>query len=223
MNRSVLVAPSLLSADFTRLAEQVRLCEQGGADLLHLDIMDGRFVPNITFGQPVVAAIRRSTTLVLDCHLMIIEPERYVQSFVEAGANWISVHVEACAHLHRTLQTIRSLGARAGIVLNPLTPLEYAFEAAEYADYVLIMSVDPGFGGQQFIPSSLRRIERLRQWLDRHDLAVPIEVDGGVSAENAADIAQAGANILVSGAAIFNGSIESNVATLRQKAMAARA
>lgn len=216
MNNRILIAPSLLAANFARLADDIRACEQGGADLLHLDIMDGRFVPNITFGPPIVAAIRQETSLVLDCHLMIVEPERYIPAFAEAGAQWISVHVEGCTHLHRTLELIRSLGMRAGIVLNPLTPLEYAYEAAAYADYVLLMSVNPGFGGQQFIPTTLGRIERLRDWLDANNCSIPIEVDGGITPTNAATVVRAGASILVSGAAIFRGSIPNNIAVFRK-------
>lgn len=216
MNERILIAPSLLSANFARLADDIRACEEGGADLLHLDIMDGRFVPNITFGPPVVAAIRRETSLVLDCHLMIVEPERYIPAFAEAGAQWISVHVEVCSHLHRTLEFIQSFGARAGIVLNPLTPLEYAYEAAAFADYVLLMSVNPGFGGQQFIPRTLGKIERLRNWLVANNCPIPIEVDGGIAPTNATAVVRAGASILVSGAAIFHGSIPQNITALRK-------
>jgi len=219
MRDQILIAPSLLSADFTKLGQQVVACQEADADLLHLDIMDGRFVPNITFGPAIVAAVRKVTSLPLDCHLMIIEPERYLQTFREAGADWISVHAETCVHLHRTLEQIRALGAKAGIVLNPLTPLEYAFEAAPWADFVLLMSVNPGFGGQQFILSVLQRIERLRNWLERSGLEIPIEVDGGITAATAADVVRAGASILVSGAGVFGGSsIAESIRALRQAA-----
>ncbi|GIV54369.1 MAG: ribulose-phosphate 3-epimerase [Candidatus Kapaibacterium sp.] len=219
MRDQILIAPSLLSADFTKLGQQVVACQEADADLLHLDIMDGRFVPNITFGPAIIAAVRKVTSLPLDCHLMIIEPERYLQTFREAGADWISVHAETCVHLHRTLEQIRALGAKAGIVLNPLTPLEYAFEAAPWADFVLLMSVNPGFGGQQFIPSVLQRIERLRNWLERSGLEIPIEVDGGITAATVADVVRAGASILVSGAGVFGGSsIAESIRALRQAA-----
>ncbi|MCS6999368.1 MAG: ribulose-phosphate 3-epimerase [Bacteroidota bacterium] len=218
--KSIIIAPSLLSANFACLLQDIRACEEGGADALHLDIMDGHFVPNITFGPQVVAAIRANTSLVLDCHLMIREPDRYVPAFVEAGANWISVHVEASTHLHRTLSQIRGLGAQAGIALNPTTPLEFAFEAAPYVDFILLMSVNPGFGGQQFIPGTIHRIKRLRQWLEMNALDIPIEVDGGISSENATVVVQAGARILVSGAAIFSGDIKENISSLRKAAKA---
>ncbi len=218
----VLIAPSLLSSNFARLEEEVRRCERGGADLLHIDVMDGHFVPNITIGIPVVRALRQITDLLLDCHLMITNPDRYIEAFVAAGANAISVHVEVSAHLHRTLQQIRAAGAFAGIVLNPLTPLSYAFEAAEHCDYILLMSVNPGFGGQKFISSVLRRIEQLAAFLEQHQLPVPIEVDGGIDATNAEAVVRAGASILVSGSGIFRGgTVEQNIARLRDAALKA--
>ena len=217
MNTQVKIAPSLLSANFAKLEHDVRACELGGADMLHLDIMDGCFVPNITFGPLIVAAVRDVTTLPLDCHLMIVHPDRYIEQFAQAGAQWISVHVEVCKHLHRTLSLIRSCEARAGIALNPLTPLEYVFEAAPHVDFVLMMCVNPGFGGQEFISSVLGRIERLRSWLERERMEIPIEVDGGVHRNNAAKLIKAGASVLVAGAAIFNGgTIAENIAALRR-------
>lgn len=212
----ILLAPSLLSADFVNLERDVKHCEEAGADILHVDVMDGTFVPNITIGPPVVAALRRVTSLPLDCHLMIQNPDRHIGAFAEAGADWISVHVEACTHLHRTVTAIKEYGKKAGIVLNPLTPLDYAYEAAEYCDFILLMSVNPGFGGQQFISSFLRRCAELRQFLDSHNLShIPIEVDGGVKKENARAIIDAGASILVSGSGVFSGDLKENISAIR--------
>lgn len=212
----ILVAPSLLSADFVNLERDVKHCEEAGADILHVDVMDGTFVPNITIGPPVVAALRRVTSLPLDCHLMIQNPDRHIGAFAEAGADWISVHVEACTHLHRTVTAIKEYGKKAGIVLNPLTPLDYAYEAAEYCDFILLMSVNPGFGGQQFISSFLRRCAELREYLDSHNLGhIPIEVDGGVKKENAHAIIEAGASILVSGSGVFSGDLKENISAIR--------
>jgi ribulose-phosphate 3-epimerase len=217
------LAPSLLSSDFAHLADDVRRCESGGADLLHIDVMDGHFVPNITIGPLIVAALRPITTLPLDCHLMIEKPDAYIPAFAEAGADWISVHVEACQHLHRTLGLIRDHGKRAGAVLNPVTPLSFAFEAAEYCDFILLMSVNPGFGGQKFIPSSLRRAAELRGFLDTNGLQhVEIEIDGGVVAENAADVVRSGVNILVSGSGVFRGNPAETLPLLRKAAHGGR-
>lgn len=216
---SLKIAPSLLSANFANLEADIRRCEAGGADMLHIDVMDGHFVPNITIGPLVAAAIRPVTTLALDVHLMIEKPERYVEQFAKAGADAISVHVETSPHLHRTLTMIRDCGAKAGVVLNPVTPISAAFDAAEYCDFILLMSVNPGFGGQSFIPSFLRRARDLRAFLDNNQLAdVEIEVDGGVKIDNAEAIAAAGANILVSGSGVFNGSVEDNIRALRKAA-----
>lgn len=212
----LLIAPSVLSADFANLERDIKLCERGGADILHVDVMDGTFVPNITLGQPVIASIRKVTDLPLDCHLMIQHPENHIETFAQAGADWISIHVEATTHLHRTLSRIKELGKKAGIVLNPLTPLHYAFEAAEYTDFILLMSVNPGFGGQQFITSFLRRCSELRNFLDSHSLShIAIEVDGGVKKENARSIIEAGATILVSGSGVFSGNLTQNIADIR--------
>ena len=197
------IAPSILSADFSRLGEQIKTVERAGASLLHVDVMDGRFVPNITVGLPVVKAISRATQLPIDAHLMIVEPGRYAEQFVKAGAQMVSIHVEADPHAHRTLSAIRAAGAQAGIAVNPATPLSALDEALKFADYVLLMSVNPGFGGQQFIPESLDKVRRLRKMIDERSLKVRIEIDGGIDAENIADVASAGAEIIVSGSAIF--------------------
>jgi ribulose-phosphate 3-epimerase len=199
----VAIAPSILSADFGRLAEEVRAVEAAGADWIHVDVMDGRFVPNITIGPLVVSAVRRATKLPVDVHLMIVEPERYVDDFRKAGADWISVHVEASPHLHRTLQHLRSIGARAGVVLNPHTPEEMIRHVLPDLDLVLVMSVNPGFGGQSFIPSALPKLRALRSWIDRQALDVALEVDGGVSPTTAGAVVGAGARVLVAGSAVF--------------------
>jgi ribulose-phosphate 3-epimerase len=201
---AIRIAPSILSADFSRLGEEVAAVERAGADAIHVDVMDGRFVPNLTIGPPVVAALRRVTKLPLDVHLMIVEPERYIDRFREAGADWISVHVEACVHLERTLSQIRESGAKASAVLNPATPLSMLDWVLEDLHMVLLMSVNPGFGGQSYLPQITRKIQELRATLDRRGLDVQIEVDGGVKPANVREIARAGANVLVAGSAIFD-------------------
>jgi ribulose-phosphate 3-epimerase len=212
------IAPSLLSADFARLGEQVREAEAGGADWLHIDVMDGHFVPNITIGPLVVSAIRPLTRLPLDVHLMIEKPERYLADFVKAGADRLTVHVETSPHLHRTVQAIKELGVPAGVTLNPATPLVTLEHILPDVDLVLVMSVNPGFGGQSYIPSSSAKIRRLRQMLDVIDSPAALQVDGGVKAENAREIVEAGATVLVAGSAIFNqqNSIAENIARIRR-------
>ena len=197
------IAPSILSADFARLGQEIATVESAGASLLHVDVMDGRFVPNITVGLPVVKAISRATRLPIDAHLMIVEPGRYAESFVKAGAKMVSIHIEADPHAHRTLSAIRAAGAKAGIAFNPGTPLSSLDEAIKFADYVLLMSVNPGFGGQEFIPESLDKVRRLRKMIDERGLKTRIEIDGGIDADNIADITSAGAEIIVAGSAIF--------------------
>lgn len=198
-----LLAPSLLSADFTRLGEALAMIERAGAGVAHVDVMDGRFVPNITIGMPVVQAMRGATKLPLDCHLMIVEPLRYAVEFVKAGADWVSVHQEADPHLHRTLRAIRDAGAKAGVVLNPSTPVETLTDLVGDFDFVLLMSVNPGFGGQGFIPRVLDKVRRLDAIRSERKTPFLIEVDGGVGMKNAKDLVAAGADVLVAGNAVF--------------------
>ena len=197
------LAPSILSADFGRLAEQVAATVEGGATVLHVDVMDGHFVPNLTLGPPVVKSLRRHTDLPLDVHLMIEDPDKFIPAFVSAGADWISVHQETCRHLHRTLELIRSQGASPGVVINPATPVQTLGEVLGLVDFVLVMSVNPGFGGQKFIPGTINRIKKLKALIQQTKSKALIEIDGGVTAENAANILKAGADVLVAGNTVF--------------------
>ncbi|HEY1465019.1 MAG TPA: ribulose-phosphate 3-epimerase [Terriglobales bacterium] len=197
------LAPSILSADFARLAEQIQAASEGGASLIHVDVMDGHFVPNITIGPPVVRSLRKATKLPLDCHLMIENPDQFIPEFADAGADWISVHQEACRHLDRTLHLIKSHDCLAGVVINPATPVEALSEVLDIVDYVLVMSVNPGFGAQKFIPNSIHKIKRLAQMRDEQRLNYRIEVDGGISTVTVGDVVRAGVEILVAGNAVF--------------------
>ncbi len=197
------LAASILSADFARLGEQVSAATEGGATVVHFDVMDGHFVPNITIGPPVLKSLRAATKLPIDCHLMIENPDQYVPDFAAAGADWISVHQEACRHLDRSLHLIQSHGMRAGVVINPATPVDTLSEVLDVVDYVLVMSVNPGFGGQKFIPSSLHKIRKLAELRRERGLNFRIEVDGGIGLDTVAEVVQAGAEILVAGNAVF--------------------
>ena len=215
------IAPSILSADFARLADGIAAAEAGGADWIHIDVMDGHFVPNLTIGAPVVSAVRKVTALPLDVHLMIERPDALLEAFVAAGADYLTVHQEASVHLHRTVQRIRELGAKPGVSINPATPLATLEEILPYVDLVLIMSVNPGFGGQRYIPTSTGKIAALRRQLEERGLwGVELEVDGGVAAGTIGEVAAAGATVVVAGAAVFNdaGTVGENIAALRRAA-----
>ena len=201
--RLIELAPSILSADFAHLADQVRLAAEGGGSLIHVDVMDGHFVPNITIGPPVVKSLRKVTDLPLDCHLMIENPDQYIPEFVNAGADWISVHQETCIHLNRTLHHIKEHDVLAGVVINPATPVETLAEVLDVVDYVLVMSVNPGFGGQKFIPGAVHKIRRLAEIRSIRGLNFRIEVDGGIAVDTVAEVVRAGAEILVAGSAVF--------------------
>lgn len=219
MNSEILIAPSILSADFSRLGEEIMAVDQAGADVIHVDVMDGHFVPNITIGPLVVRAARRVTGKPLDVHLMISDADSYIEDFAEAGADWITVHVEACVHLQRTLARIRELGCKAGAVLNPATPLSTLEYVLTDLDLVLLMAVNPGFGGQRFIESTTDKISRLRDMIDRRGLEVGIEVDGGINAQTVERVARAGANIFVAGSAVYQSdSYEQVIGELRDGA-----
>ncbi len=213
------LAPSILSADFGRLAEQVQAALAGGATLLHVDVMDGHFVPNITIGPPVVQSLRRVTRVPFDVHLMIENPDEYIPAFADAGADWISVHQEACIHLNRTLEHINSRGLKAGVVINPATPVETLSEVLDMVDHVLVMSVNPGFGGQKFIPSSLRKVQTLASIRNARNLGFRIEIDGGIDMQTIGDAVRAGVEILVAGNAVFgHGDATANVEQLLKSA-----
>jgi ribulose-phosphate 3-epimerase len=219
---SVLLAPSILSADFAALGDAVATVERGGADLIHVDVMDGHFVPNITIGPAVVASLKRVAKVPLDVHLMITEPDRYIEAFARAGASYLSVHAEVLPHLHRTVHAIKALGVKAGVVLNPSTPVAALHDIAADVDFVLVMSVNPGFGGQTFIPRSESKLREVRALLDRAGNPAPIEIDGGVDLGNIARVVSAGARMIVAGAAVFNSS-DPERATRDLKAAAAAA
>ena len=210
------LAPSILAADFSRLGEQIKAVERAGADYLHIDVMDGMFVPSISFGLPVIETIRKTSGLIFDVHLMIEEPGRYVKQFAAAGADILNVHVEACTHLQRTISEIKELGLKAGVTLNPGTPLTTLEYILNDVDLVLIMSVNPGFGGQKFIPFTLQKLNDLREMRLRKNATAEIEVDGGVTLSNAKEIMEAGAEVLVSGSSVFGGNIEANVKAFRE-------
>ena len=213
------LAPSILSADFARLGEQVRAASEGGASVIHVDIMDGHFVPNLTIGPPVVKSLRKVTKLPLDCHLMIENPDEFIPAFAEAGADWISVQQEACRHLNRTLHLIKSHNCLAGVVINPATPVNTLAEVLDLVDYVLVMSVNPGFGGQKFIPGTLHKMRQLSEIRSQRGLAFRIEVDGGVSLDTVGDVVRAGGEILVAGNAVFgSGDPRRNAETLLKAA-----
>ena len=197
------IAPSILSADFSRLGDEVRAVEKAGADVIHVDVMDGHFVPNITIGPLVVQGLKKLTSIPLDVHLMIEEPERYIEAFAQAGSDWLTLHAEVCPHLKRVIKKIRQLNVRPGIVLKPATPLKALYPVLDEIDLVLIMSVNPGFGGQSFIPSALKKIERLRRMIDQNQYPLEIEVDGGIKVENIREVSRAGGDIFVVGTGIF--------------------
>lgn len=211
------LAPSILAADFTKLGEQISLLESTGVEYLHIDVMDGRFVPSISFGMPVIASIRKNSKLIFDVHLMIEDPDKYLEAFKASGADILTVHAETCPHLHRTLSRIKELGMKAGVSLNPATPIHVLEHVLEELDMILIMSVNPGFGGQVFIPSMLQKIESMREMIEKQGKKIDIEVDGGITVQNVEQVMKAGANIIVAGTSVFKGDIKENVTEFHNK------
>ena len=218
--RLIELAPSILSADFAHLADQVSRAAEGGGTIIHVDVMDGHFVPNITLGPQLVRSLRKATKLPLDCHLMIEDPDFYIPAFADAGADWMSVHYEACRHLDRTLNLVKNHGCQAGVVINPATPVEFLVEVLDIVDYVLVMSVNPGFGAQPFIPNSLHKLSKLRNLREQRNLHYRIEVDGGIAVDTVGQVVRAGAEILVAGNAVFShGDPMINAQTLLKTAL----